>query len=134
MRAALIVNQVGLDRHNNLDAIVTLVKQAANSGAVLILLPETALTGLIINDDPLHDLPLGEPIPGPVIDRLCAVCHKWKVWLGIGLLERDNNHLYDSAVLINDDGQIVLQYRRMHPKWHSISANTAVYKQGSEHG
>ena len=90
------------------------------------------MTGLINNDDPSHDLPLGQTIPGPATDILGDLCSKGDVWLAIGLLERDENRLYDSAVLIDPNGKIQLKYRRISPGWHGKKVNPLVYCQGKE--
>ena len=134
MRVGLIVHRVTLDRRKNLDAILSMAEEAAISGAELILFSEAALTGLINNDNPANDLPLGESIPGPVTKALGSVCRKHRVWLAIGLLERENNRLYDSAVLIDQGGRISLKYRRNQPQWHGKKADPSVYSQGSDMG
>ena len=134
MRTALVVNKVGPDHQKNLDAILGLTEKAAMSGAELVLFPEAALSGLINNDNPEHDLPLGQTIPGPATSALATLCDKHDLWLGIGLLERDGHRLYDSAVLIDGTGRVALKYRRNQPQWHGRKANPSVYCEGSEIG
>jgi N-carbamoylputrescine amidase len=132
MKTALVVNHVSSDREANLASILVMAGGAADKGVDLIVFPEAALTGLINDDDPLRDLALGEPIPGPVTGRLSAFTRARGVWLAIGLLERDGGRLYDSAVLISPDGEIGLKYRRMQPQWHRRGADPSVYCQGDE--
>jgi N-carbamoylputrescine amidase len=129
--AALIVNPIGPDRQKNLVQILELANQAVSYGAQLILFPEAALTGLINNDQPSHDLQLGVSIPGPEIIELANFCQINDSWIGIGLLEREGMCLYDTAILLNDKGQIVLHYRRIQTQWHSPLANSNVYCRGS---
>jgi predicted amidohydrolase len=97
-----------------------------------VVFGEAALTGLINNDDPSHDLPLGQPIPGPVTDMLLELTRERRVWLAIGMLEREGHSLYDSAVLLTPGGEIGLKYRRIQPQWHGRSADPFVYRQGTE--
>ncbi|MBN1935278.1 MAG: carbon-nitrogen hydrolase family protein, partial [Anaerolineae bacterium] len=132
MQAVLAVNRVTPDPHRNLTDILNLIAQAARQDADLIIFPEAALTGLINDDDPAHDLPLGQAIPGAVTDRLALCCQSLGIWTAIGLLERDGNALYDTAVLIAPDGAIRLKYRRIQPQWHGGNADPRVYRQGSE--
>ncbi len=47
-----------------------------------------------------------------------------------GLLERAGGGLYDSAVLIDADGELRLTYRRINPQWHGPAALPDVYRQG----
>jgi len=132
MRAALIVNRVGPDSSQNLADVLRLAAQAADRGAELLLFPEAALTGLINDDDPVHDLPLGRPIPGPVTVLLGNLARARRVWLAIGLLERDGDRLYDSALLLSPQGTVALQYRRIQPQWHGCGADPSVYGQGTD--
>lgn len=88
MKCALVVNRVSSDTETNLADVTALTHQAADSGADLVLFPEAAITGLINNDDPAHDLPLGQPIPGAVTDRLARLAAEGRICLGIGILER----------------------------------------------
>lgn len=132
MRCALAVNRVSSDIEANLADITVLTHQAAESGADLVLFPEAAVTGLINNDDPAHDLPLGRPIPGPITERLTRLAAEGRIYLGIGVLERDGYRLYDSAVLFAPNGEMALHYRRIQPQWHGRKADPAVYRQGDE--
>ncbi len=130
MRAALIVNLVTSDREANLARIVSSAESAAAEGAELVVLPEAAATGLIIRDDLSHDLPLGQPIPGPLTDELGGFVRRARVHLAIGVLERAGDALYDSALLLDPAGEIVLHYRRIQPQWHGRAADPDVYREG----
>jgi len=120
------------DKEANLLLIAEGTAEAGRAGVELVVFPEAALTGLSNNDDPEHDLPLGEPIPGPVCDRLAAIARDARVWLALGILERDGRTLYDSALLFNPGGNQVLRYRRIQPQWHGKNANPAVYREGND--
>lgn len=130
MRAALIVNRVVADLDANLAEILDAVNSAARAGAELVVLPEAATTGLAINGDPLHDLPLGQPIPGPLTDELAETAQRFQLHLAVGILERAGDALYDSAVLLCPGGDVVLHYRRIQPQWHASGVDPAVYRQG----
>lgn len=132
MRMALIVPRLSSDKTANMRSLLALGEQAATGGATLLLYPEAALTGLVNNDDPKHDLPMGQTIPGPVVSVFAKFCRLRGAWLGIGLLERDTRCLYDSAVLLDPAGNIALHYRRMQPQWHSRNADPAIYRQGDD--
>ncbi len=131
MKAALAINPVVTDIDANLMTILNMVNEAADDHADLVVFGEAALTGLINNDDPSHDLPLGQPIPGPVTDMLLALARKRHVWLAIGILEREGKTLYDSAVLLTPSGEVELKYRRIQPQWHGRSPDPSVYRQGT---
>jgi len=120
------------DKEANLSLIAEGTAEAGRAGAELVVFPEAALTGLTNNDDPEHDLPLGEPIPGPACDRLAAIARNTRVWLALGILERDGRKLYDSALLFSPGGDLPLRYRRIQSQWHGKNADPAVYREGSD--
>lgn len=133
MRVALAVNRIGPDREANMQQILRLTAEAAAAGASLVLFPETAVTGLINNDDPAHDLPLGVPVPGELTGRLAEAARSGSIWLGIGLFEWEQGRLYDSAILLDPEGQVRLHYRRTNPGWHAPDADPAVYGEGTDY-
>ncbi len=132
MIAALIVNKVTGNLEVDLAAMETLGRQAAGLGAELLLYPEAAPTGLENNDDPEHDLPLGTTIPGPITARLSRLAEELHAYVATGLLEREGQCLYDSAVISDPGGEIILHYRRIQPQWHGRDADPAVYRQGEK--
>jgi predicted amidohydrolase len=132
MKAALAVPRLTAVMETNLATIERMAAHAVSAEADLVLFPEGVLTGLVNNDDPSHDIPLGQTIPGPATDRLGAFCSRNGIWLGFGMLERQETRLYDSAVLLRPDGSIGLKYRRIQPQWHGAEADPRVYCQGTE--
>jgi len=132
MKIALVVNHITDDITLNFSRILSAIHQCADSGVELVLFPEAAITGLVNNDDPIHDLPLGSPIPGEFTDTLTKVSLERKIYIGIGILEREDNKLYSSAVLITPYRGIALKYRRITPGWHGKDANPEIYCHGNE--
>jgi len=132
LKVALAINYVQSDNCANLDGIVELIEQATANGVELILFPEMAVTGFTTNDVPSHDFPMATTIPGPITDHLGELAKKHGVWIAIGLLEKDVDVLYDTAILIDPNAEILLKYRRVQPNWHGRNADPAVYKQGTD--
>ena len=69
----------------NFATLERMTADAASSGPGLVLLPEAVLNGLINTDDPAHDLPLGQTIPGPATLQLGKLCARHDIWLGFGM-------------------------------------------------
>ncbi len=131
-RFALGVPQLCENIDSNRLALRHLTREAAAQGAELILFPEAAPTMLANDDDPTRDLPLGEPIPdGATVRLLQKEAQHGHLWIGFGLLEREMDHLYDSAILLNPQGEIVLHYRRITPGWHGRRADPQIYREGT---
>lgn len=134
MKVALVVNKIGQDIEINIENIIAYINEAADKGADLILFPETAVTGIINNDNPEHDIKLGMSIPSKTIDLFCETAKKRKINVAIGIFELENGSLYDTAIFINRGGEIGLKYRRMSKGWHSPKSDMNFYKEGSEVG
>ena len=134
MRVALVVPELTSDVSANLSGMKAAMLRAAEAGARLVVFPEATLTGLVNNDDPRHDLPLGQTIPGPATEDIAAMGVRLNVWTALGLLEKDGGELYDSAALIDPSGNIRLKYRRIQPQWHGRAADPSIYRQGSSVG
>ncbi len=97
------------DRRGNLARIENAVAEAAGMGADLACLPETALYGWVNPD--AHQR--ASPIPGEDSQCLCEMARKYGIHLCAGLDEKDGANLYDSALLIDDSGTILLQHRKI---------------------
>ena len=86
-----------------------MIKQAKEMGAELCVLPECM------------DIGWGTPfasqyasrIPGEVSDVLCEFAKKYRIWVASGLTERDGNAVYNSAILISEQGRIVSKHRKI---------------------
>ncbi|MBU1355832.1 MAG: carbon-nitrogen hydrolase family protein [Candidatus Edwardsbacteria bacterium] len=130
-RFALAVPKLSPTIEGNLKTLITFTEKASNEGADLVLFPEACLTGLINNDQPDHDLLLGQTVPGSITDKLCSLSAEKNISIALGLLERVKNSLYDTAILISPDQGIVLKYRRMSPGWHGLQADQNRYRQGT---
>jgi len=97
------------DRRGNFVRIENAVREAKDAGADLACLPEMAILGWVNPD--AHKR--AYPIPGPDSDRLCKLAADFNIHLCIGLAEKDGVHLYDSALLIDSDGRILLKHRKI---------------------
>lgn len=56
------------------------------------------------------------PLPGEVEEWLCGLAAAHNVWLVPGTLyERDGDHVYNTAPVIDPSGRVVARYRKMFP-------------------
>lgn len=131
-RFALAVLKLSPTIEGNLKIIQAFARQASDNRADIILFPEACLTGLVNNDEPHQDLLLGQAVPGSATDRLCSCSSENNISIALGLLEREADSLYDTAVLISPDKGIILKYRRLSPGWHGLEADPGVYRQGAD--
>lgn len=54
-----------------------------------------------------------ETVPGPTTDVMANLARTYRTYVAFGLLEREGNLLYNSAVLIDRSGNIAGKYRKM---------------------
>ena len=98
-------------RHNH-ELLIAMAREAAGKGADLVLGPESYLDGWSARADILQRV--ARPIPGPEIEQLCDVAAELKIWMCVGLFERADGAIYNSAVLISSEGRIEGVYRKTH--------------------
>lgn len=59
---------------------------------------------------------IAERIPGPASDRLCEIARSSGTWIVPGsMYETDGEHIYNTALAINPNGEIIAKYRKMFP-------------------
>ncbi len=97
------------DRRGNFLRIENAIREAKEAGADMACLPEMALLGWV--NPEAHERAFA--IPGPDSDRLCKMAKDYGIYLCIGLAEKDGGKLYDSALLIDSAGQILLKHRKI---------------------
>jgi predicted amidohydrolase len=96
------------DRSGNLLRIENAVKEAKLQKADIILFPESSIFGWINPDAHTR----ATAIPGGDSDTLCQLAKIYNIHICIGLDEKDGEKLYDSAILIDDKGVILLKHRK----------------------
>ena len=97
------------DRSGNFARIKNAIQEAKKAEADIACFPETALLGWVNPD--AHKR--GHPIPGDDSDRFCRLAKNYKIHICVGLAEKAENNLYDSAILIDDKGKILLKHRKI---------------------
>jgi predicted amidohydrolase len=97
------------DRSGNFIRIENAIAEAKSQGAELICFPEAAMLGWLNSD--AHSRAC--TIPGPDSEQLCGLAQKYSVYLCIGVEEFNVGRLFNSALLIDDRGQILLKYRQI---------------------
>ncbi len=97
------------DREGNFARIEHALTEAKQASAQIACFPESAILGWVNPD--AHKR--AAPIPGQDTDRLCRLAKDHGLYLCIGIDELDNECLYDSAILVDPDGRIVLKHRKV---------------------
>lgn len=115
LRVALIQQSCTDSREDNLAKTERMIRQAATTGAQLVVLQElhTSTYFCQVESPALFDL--AEPIPGPSTKTLGALAGELEVVIVASLFERRAAGLYhNTAVVFESDGTIAGTYRKMH--------------------
>ena len=101
---------VGGDRGTNLNHAGEMISEAATGGAQFILLPEAMDLGWT---DP-SALTAAEPVPeGKTFSFLAKKALEHGVYICSGLVEKAGDKVYNSAVIINPKGELILLHRKI---------------------
>lgn len=101
---------VGGSLENNLEHAAERIAEAAEQGAQVVLLPEAMDLGWTHPSS----LTKAEAIPeGRTFTLLSEVAKKHGVYVCSGLTEKDGEKVYNSAVLINPEGEMILHHRKI---------------------
>jgi predicted amidohydrolase/regulation of enolase protein 1 (concanavalin A-like superfamily) len=63
-----------------------------------------------------------ESIPGPSTDTMASLARAYRTYVAFGMLERDDRFLYNAAVLLDRNGDIVGKYRKMQVPLPEVSS------------
>lgn len=122
LKVAAVAMASGVDKDENVQQIVATIDALATDdpGVRVIVFPEVATGHYWLEGDHTGKATaaymandLAEPVPGPTTDAIGAAAAASDVWVLVGVVERDDDALYDSAVLIGPDGAVVATHRKL---------------------
>jgi len=93
----------------NLARAARMIRQAADEGCSIVVLPECLDVGWT------HPSAreLAAPIPGMQSDALCQAARQARIHVVAGITERAGDRLYNTALLISPDGEVLLTHRKI---------------------
>lgn len=104
------------DKHKNLEKALTVIAEARMAKADLVVLPETYMAK-IPSEIGKTCSGIAEPLDGPFIRALKVAAKLHGIFVACGVYEAsvdDAKRAYNTVVLINDDGELILTYRKTH--------------------
>jgi len=81
------------------------------AGTDLIVFPETTLSGFPTRDTVAD---VAQPLDGAALTRVRNAARAARVAVAVGLAERDGSRFYNTTVLIDEQGELALRYRKTH--------------------
>lgn len=102
-------------REENIQAAEAAVRQAAASGAQIILLPELFETWYFCQERNYASYELAATVwENPAVKRMQELAAQLKVVLPVSFFERAGNVTYNSVAVIDADGKLLGVYRKTH--------------------
>ena len=135
--ASLMIRPVKWDKDANRARLERAIREAQRAGAELIVTPEGALEGYVVNEviratgAKRRELTerfgaLAEPCDGPYIQHFRELCQELQVHLVLGFLEADAGKTYNTAILIRPDGSVgASTARRISPRATAMATRRA---------
>jgi N-carbamoylputrescine amidase len=108
----------------NRDCADSLLKQAADHGAELAVLPEMFNTGY--GAGPRYG-EMAEDETGPTLRHLRERSRRWKMSIAAGFVEREHGHIYDSLAFFTPEGGA-----RVYRKRHLVFWECSRFRKGRE--
>ncbi|GED15178.1 carbon-nitrogen hydrolase family protein [Aneurinibacillus migulanus] len=99
------------NKEENVRRIIECIESAGRKQADYILFPELYTSGSFMHENIVH---LAEPLKGKTITEICKYAQKHNVGVVLGFPEIENAKLFNTAVLISKQGEIIGTYRKIH--------------------
>lgn len=93
----------------NLPRAVAAIRAASESACDFVVLPECLDLGWTHPSAREQ----AEPIPGPRSELLAGAANEYGIWVAAGLVERADDRIFNTAVLVSPEGGIVLRHRKL---------------------
>jgi aliphatic nitrilase len=129
IRAAAVQMAPALfDGGATIQKVVQRIEQAAAQGAELVVFPETVIpyypyfsfikAPAAFGADHLRLIEQSISVPSPATDEIGRAARQAGAVVAIGVNERDNGSLYNSQLVFDADGKLVLVRRKITPTFH----------------
>lgn len=115
LKVGLVQQSCSEDRKQNLAASIAAIREAAQRGAQLVLLQELHTGVYFCQTEDTQRFNQAEPIPGPTTQELAKVAKELSVVIVGSIFEKRAPGVHhNTAVVLDADGTLKGQYRKMH--------------------
>jgi nitrilase len=128
LKAAAVQIAPDLSGSGTVDRVCVAVEKAAAQGVELAVFPETLIPyypyfsfvvpPVLTGKEHLRLYEQSIEIPGPVTRRLAQSAEAARMVLVVGVNERDGGTLYNTQLVFDSDGSLVLRRRKITPSYH----------------
>ncbi len=107
--ASIHLQPKGGNPQGNREAFAGLIAQAAEAGVQLVVLPET-LTYYGTGKTPVE---VSETVPGPTTEYFGKLARQHRLHIVTTCFEKDGTRLFNTAMLMGPDGEMIGKYRKV---------------------
>lgn len=126
--AAVQLSPVLYSREGTTEHLCDWIGRAAKDGAELVVFPETVVpyypyfsfikAPVQIGADHLLLMEESVDVPGPTTESIAQAAREHGVVVAVGINERDHGTLYNTQLVFDADGALVLRRRKITPTYH----------------
>ena len=126
--AAVQLSPVLFSREGTTEKVLQAIAQAAQVGVQLIVFPETFVPyypyfsfvqpPVLMGKDHMRLYEEAVEVPSPVTDAVSRAARSYGMVVVLGVNERDRGSLYNTQLVFDADGSLVLKRRKITPTYH----------------
>jgi len=114
VKIGLIQNHASTSKEENIKNAIINIEEAASKKAQIICLSETFNTLYFPNEINIKNFSLAESVSGFTVNKMASVAKRLHVYLIVPIFEVENRCFYNTAIVINPEGNIIGKYRKNH--------------------
>ncbi|WP_339164352.1 carbon-nitrogen hydrolase family protein [Siminovitchia sp. FSL W7-1587] len=100
-----------MNKQENLEKAISVMKQCKQKAVDLIVFPEMFLTGYALKERATE---MAEPLNGPSLSGLCQAARENEIGIVIGFPEKKDTQYFNAAAFIQKNGEVQGVYRKVH--------------------
>jgi deaminated glutathione amidase len=114
-RIALAQVTASEKKGENLERGASLMGEAADAGAALVILPELFMAYTTLQQSPAELRDIAEELDGPFVTRLAEEARRKRIHLVVGIIERSRKRdkVHNTVVMIGPDGKRIAVHRKL---------------------
>jgi nitrilase len=126
--AAVQISPVLFSRDGTTEKVLSAIATAAQSGAQLVVFPETFIPyypyfsfvqpPVLMGKEHLKLYEEAVTVPGAVSDAISRAARSYGIVVVVGVNERDRGSLYNTQLIFDADGTLLLKRRKITPTYH----------------
>ena len=126
--AAVQISPVLFSREGTTEKVLQAIADAASQGAQLVVFPETFIPyypyfsfiqpPVLMGKEHMRLYEEAVEVPSPVTDAVSRAARSYKIVVVLGINERDHGSLYNTQLIFDADGTLLLKRRKITPTYH----------------